>query len=158
FSGDGHALVADFGLARFAGHGRAGTVRYQAPEQARGEVFDARADLYALALVLSEALTGRPAYDRDPERAAKQSRVGIIPDFPGCDAGLAGVLRHALAASPDGRFGGAAAMRAALEALLDRVPGARAEGRAELIARCAAAAAGEGGDGARTTTQATREA
>ena len=157
FSADGHALLADFGLARFAGQGRAGTLRYQAPEQARGDVFDARADLYALALVLSEAATGRPAYDRDAERAVKQARVGIIPDFDGCDAGLAGVLRHGLAASPDGRFTDAAAMRAALEALLDRVPGARAAGRAELVARCAAAG-GESGDAARTATQATREA
>src|SRR5206468_12673775 len=87
FSTDGHALLADFGLARFAGRGRAGTVRYQAPEQARGEAFDARADLYALALVLSEAVTGQPAYDRDGERAAKQAKVGVIPDFSGCDDG-----------------------------------------------------------------------
>jgi len=85
FSTDGHALLADFGLARFAGKGRAGTLRYQAPEQARGEPFDARADLYALALVLAEAATGQPAYDRDAERAARQAKVGVIPDFGGCD-------------------------------------------------------------------------
>src|SRR5438067_2247966 len=82
FSTDGHALLADFGLARFAGRGRAGTVRYQAPEQARGEAFDARADLYALALVLAEAATGQPAYDRDPERAGRaRARAGVSADY-----------------------------------------------------------------------------
>ncbi len=158
FSTDGHALLADFGLARFAGRGRAGTLRYQAPEQARGEAFDARADLYALALVLAEAATGRPAYDRDSERATKQARVGVIPDFAGCDEELASVLRRALAASPDGRFANAASMRAAFEALLDREPGARAAGRAEIVARCSRPTAAEAGEPSRTATQATREA
>ncbi|MDB4969060.1 MAG: serine/threonine protein kinase [Myxococcales bacterium] len=158
FSTDGHALLADFGLARFAGSGRAGTLRYQSPEQARGEAFDARADLYALALVLCEAATGRAAYDRDAELAAKQAKVGVIPELAGCEEGLASVLRRALAASVDGRFADAAAMRAAFEALLDREPGARAAGRAEIIGRCGTPTAGDAGEGSRTGTLATREA
>jgi serine/threonine-protein kinase len=158
FSGDGHALLADFGLARFAGQGRAGTLRYLAPEQARGEPFDARADLYALALVLAEAATGRPAYDRDAERALKQARVGIIPDFAGCDEALAQVLRRALAALPDGRFADAAAMRAAFDAFLDREPGARAAGRDEIIARLRASGASPVAEPSRSATLATRDA
>jgi serine/threonine-protein kinase len=158
FSSDGHALLADFGLARFAGRGRAGTLRYQAPEQARGDVFDARADLFALALVLAEAATGRAAYDRDAERAGKQAKVGIIPDFTGCDDGLAGVLRHALAATADGRYADATMMRAAFEALLDREPGARAAGRAEIVARGAAPSGADAAEGTKSATQATREA
>jgi serine/threonine-protein kinase len=155
-SADGHALLADFGLARFAGQGRAGTVRYLAPEQARGESFDARADLYALALVLAEAATGRPVLARDPAQAAREARVGVVPDLTGVDEGLARVLRQALAATPDGRFADAARLRAAFDALLDREPGARAAGRAALLHRVASAGAAQelGGD----TTAATRTA
>jgi serine/threonine-protein kinase len=130
---DAHALLADFGLARFAARGRAGTARYLAPEQARGETIDGRADLYALALVLCEAATGRPSYDRDPGRAARQAEVGLVPDLDGCDPRLAALLRRALAPTPAGRFADAAAMRDAFEALLDG--GARARGRAELLER-----------------------
>ena len=160
-STDGHALLADFGLARFTGHGRAGTVRYLAPEQARGDSFDGRADLYALALVLAEAATGRPACDRDVERAVRQARVGTMPVLDDCNPALASVLRRALAANADGRFADAEAMRAAFDALLDREPGARAAGRTALIARIVAAT-GDAADGPRTAptqaTGATREA
>jgi serine/threonine-protein kinase len=136
-SRDGHALLGDFGLARFAPRGRAGTRRFLAPEQARGEPSDGRADLYALALVLTEAATGQPAYDRDPERAEKQARVGLAPVLDGVDEGLAALLKRALAPSAESRFADAAAMRDAFESLLDREPRARATGRAELIARVA---------------------
>jgi len=139
-STDGHAFLTDFGLARFQPRGRDGTVRYFAPEQARGELVDGRADLYSLGLVLYEAATGRPAYDRDPARAASQVEIGLVPELDGCDPALASVLRCVLSPSADARYADARAMRRALEALLDREAGTRTRGRDELAVRVAAAA------------------
>jgi serine/threonine-protein kinase len=155
---DGHALLADFGLARFAPRGRAGTRRYLAPEQARGESADGRADLYALALVLCEAATGQPAYDRDPDRAEKQARVGLVPALDGVQADLAAVLRRALAPSRDARFPDAGAMRDAFEKVLDEGSAARSTGRAELVARIAAAGGSHASAEAGHSTMATRAA
>ena len=62
---DGTAKVADFGIARVTSLPRgtltsdaAGTTRYMAPEQLKGERADIRADLYALGIVLFEMLIG----------------------------------------------------------------------------------------------------
>ena len=89
----GHAKILDFGLAKMGGpithaadsptmssaatHGGMvlGTAAYMAPEQARGEMVDHRADLWALGLVLYEMATGtRPM-------AALRLRVEKSPDL-----------------------------------------------------------------------------
>jgi eukaryotic-like serine/threonine-protein kinase len=68
---EGTAKLADFGIARALGAATArltrtgtvlGTARYLAPEQLRDDPVDARADVYALGLVLHEVLTGRPPF------------------------------------------------------------------------------------------------
>lgn len=84
----GHAKVADFGLARFAdvsdarlaltSTGRAlGTLRYMAPEQLEHpEAVDQRADLYALGVVFYEMLTGEVPMGRfEPP----SKRAGVDP-------------------------------------------------------------------------------
>ena len=65
FGEDGRLRIADFGLARalsetaWTEHGSlVGTARYAAPEQARGGRVDGKADVYALGLVIAEAITG----------------------------------------------------------------------------------------------------
>ena len=70
--GGRRALVADFGIARIADGGPdagvgqlVGTVQFMSPEQASGQILDARSDLFALGLVGYYALSGRAAYHAD---------------------------------------------------------------------------------------------
>ncbi len=66
----GHALVADFGIARAAEEGQKltqtgmslGTPAYMAPEQGMGEKVGPTADIYALGCVLFEMLAGEPPF------------------------------------------------------------------------------------------------
>ena len=69
-SREGEVKLADFGIARAVGrtqHTQAGQirgkVRYMAPEAARGEPLDHRADLFSLGAILFELLTGQRAFD-----------------------------------------------------------------------------------------------
>ena len=70
---DGTAKILDFGLARIADASRTrsghllGTAAYMAPEQIRGDAVDARADLWALGVMLYEMLTGRRPFSGENE-------------------------------------------------------------------------------------------
>src|SRR5688500_3297160 len=84
FDEDGRVVIADFGLARALAEAAVtepsgallGTARYASPEQARGLSVDGRADVYALALVLSEAVTGKVPFSADTTIATLMARVG----------------------------------------------------------------------------------
>ena len=74
----GHALVADFGVARAASEAgekltqtgmAVGTPTYMSPEQAMGEVVGPTSDLYALGCVVYEMLTGQPPFTGANARA-----------------------------------------------------------------------------------------
>lgn len=111
---DGDVKVTDFGIAALAGESQPGrgTLAYMAPEQANGELVDARADVFAVGLLLFELLTGRRAYDGDVE---KRARAALVPEMDGCESSeLRRIVTRATARDVNERFPTARAMQRAL--------------------------------------------
>ena len=84
FDDEGRVSVADFGLARALAEATwtepagavVGTARYASPELVRGEHLDSKADVYSLALVLVEAVTGQVPFVADTAFGTLMARVG----------------------------------------------------------------------------------
>ena len=131
---DGHAIVADFGIARAmrrsgsewttAAGMTVGSPAYMSPEQASGDrEIDGRADVYSLACVLFETLAAEPPFTSRAAHmiiAAKLSSAPrhvreLRPDVP---APLDAAIAKALARNPNDRFASARAFGAALAASL----------------------------------------
>src|SRR3954453_22439060 len=83
FDTEGRLRIADFGMARALAEAAwtepagalLGTARYAAPEQVKGESVDGRADVYALAVTLIEAVTGKVPFAADTTIATLMARV-----------------------------------------------------------------------------------
>ena len=110
----GAAKLADFGIATLAGDDPltmtgdvVGTLAYMAPEQAAGKRVDERADLYSLALVLYEALTGaNPVRKASPAATAKalgSSLPSLARQRKDLPAGLCEAIDRALRPNPNER-------------------------------------------------------
>ena len=123
----GEAKLVDFGIAKLAGHAdltqtgsSVGTISYMAPEQFEGRV-DARADLWALGVVMYELLAGRRPFEGDNDMETMnavfhhtpQPIVAFRTDVP---EPLAAVIGRALQKDPGRRFGSAAEMATAIDA------------------------------------------
>ena len=130
---DGHALVADFGIAlavKQAGGERMtqtgmslGTPQYMAPEQAMGERnVDLRSDIYALAAVTYEMLAGEPPFS-GPTAQAIVARVMTEEPRP---------LRQLRRSTPG-------AVEAAVRTGLEKLPADRFASAAEFVAALRAA-------------------
>jgi serine/threonine-protein kinase len=125
---DGEVKVCDFGIARAndaisgdpsaqplddALQGKAG---YMSPEHARHQRVDARADVFAVGIVLWELIAGRRMYKSGEDRGSllDQARAAKIPELPEGglpeEAALRAIVARALATDPDGRYPTAAAM------------------------------------------------
>jgi eukaryotic-like serine/threonine-protein kinase len=88
---DSSVKVADFGIARLltatqpdadSGGEAIGSVHYVSPEQAKGEVVDARSDIYSLGVVMYEMLTGRLPFEGDSPMAIAVQHMSSIPLSP----------------------------------------------------------------------------
>ena len=125
---DGTPVLADFGLAKMAGSIRRvtssgtvmGTPEYMSPEQAADEPMGPASDLYSLAIVAYEMLTGRVPFGADTPAAVLLSHVTkpmpATRELRGeLSAHIEDVLRRALSKRPEERFLSAAAFIAALK-------------------------------------------
>jgi len=145
-SADGSVKIIDLGVAKFDDPDAVsqtrtgifvGKLRYAAPEQLgflpEGEKIDGRADLYALAMVVVELLTGRPPYEaKSPHeyflhhaREVPITTVELPASLPGSDA-LQDVLQRALRRDRNERFASASEFAAALETIERTLPDAAA--------------------------------
>jgi dienelactone hydrolase len=149
---DGHAVVADFGIAtalQKAAVGRLtetgislGSPTYMSPEQAAGErELDARTDVYSLACMLYEMLCGEPPLaSLSMQQMVTRKLTGNIPRLrdrrSALPPALEAAIHKALAAEPDARF---ASMREFSNAIGDAVRvGSRVPRRAIWLGAAAA--------------------
>ena len=122
---NGTLKVTDFGIARFSRsetktltEQAIGSVHYIAPEQAKGEQTDERADIYSMGVVLYEMLAGKVPFDSENAvsvalmqvQAHAERLTEINPNIP---KGLEQICVHAMQKNPDDRY------QSATEMLLD---------------------------------------
>ncbi len=127
-SNGGPVKIIDFGVAKLAQlEGMTatnlilGTPEYMAPEQIRGAAIDARTDLYAVGMILHEAIVGRTPFKGDsPIAVGFAACTQVVPPLSTARADVPDAwdafVRRALAKEPAERFASAAEMRASLPA------------------------------------------
>ena len=155
----GHALVADFGIARAfggdaagataTGTGVVGSPAYMSPEQWRGEKVDGRADQYALGVLAFELLSGRrPFADASMQELLRMHLVEDPPDIISLRQDLPShvtdAIWRAMAKDPGDRYPSAMGF---VSALAGESPTAAAGSRS------AANVSGAGASGVKTTVK-----
>jgi serine/threonine-protein kinase len=109
---DGEARLADFGIARVLADEAqrltdtgtiAGTLRYVAPEQLRGEPAGPPADVYAVGVLLTEMVSGKPPYQVDSPVALAEAQRTPPMAIEGAPPSLSAIIRPTLDPDPDRR-------------------------------------------------------
>ncbi|RYZ07448.1 MAG: serine/threonine protein kinase [Myxococcales bacterium] len=126
------AKILDFGLSRFHQGGESqnltktgfimGTPSYMAPEQARGQRVDHRADVYGLGAILYAVLTGRAPFQEDSPQSTILALLSSEPPrprslVPTIPPHVELVIERAMAKDPEQRYPDMAAFERALDAL-----------------------------------------
>jgi len=125
---DEHVTLMDFGIAKAVMGSNItrtgtmiGTPEYMAPEQFTGETVDARADVYALSIVVYEMLTGRVPFTGDTPVAVSHGHVYQQPEplrqlNPHIPPAVEQVVLRGLAKRPEARYPNTGALAEALRA------------------------------------------
>lgn len=138
---DGHerVKVLDFGLAKFTATPMVvnsdptltrdgailGTPAYMSPEQATGEIVDARSDVYAVGVILFRMLAGRLPFEGDAIQQVRSHLIAPVPPLnrpapdPELDTAFEAVIGRAMAKRREDRFADAGQM---LRALVENFP------------------------------------
>jgi serine/threonine protein kinase len=138
---DGHdrVKVLDFGLAKFTATPMVvnsdptltrdgailGTPAYMSPEQATGEIVDARSDVYAVGVILFRMLSGRLPFEGDAIQQVRSHLIAPVPPLkrpdpdPEIDTALEALIGRAMAKRREDRFSDAGQM---LRALVENFP------------------------------------
>ena len=131
---EGITKVLDFGVAKAATQLDStesgvlkGKCSYVAPEQAYGEKVDRRADLWAMGVVLWEALTGRRLFKAKTNAATLlevlTAQIPLVMDMaPGVSLTLGQVVEKALQRKPDKRYATANQMKKELDWFFREIP------------------------------------
>ena len=131
----GRPILSDFGIAKVLAATKeltrqgagVGTPEYMSPEQCLGGAVDARADIYALGVMLFEALTGRLPFLGDNYPALAHSHIYEMPPHPNAinpliNPAVAQVIQTALKKNPVERYQRASDMAEALERAVYSIP------------------------------------
>ena len=125
---DGTIKVMDFGIAKFAREESRtatdqaiGTVHYISPEQARGDVTDAKSDIYSVGVMFYEMLTGCKPFDTDNPVSIAVMHMQNVPERPrninpNIPSGLEEIIMHAMEKDASKRYQTAADMIRDIEA------------------------------------------
>jgi tetratricopeptide (TPR) repeat protein/tRNA A-37 threonylcarbamoyl transferase component Bud32 len=112
----GEAKILDFGLAKRAGQAdltqqdtSMGTVAYMSPEQTRGDVVDARTDIWSFGVMLYEMVAGKRPFRGDYDQAIIYSILNEEPEplsdlQPDAPPELVRIIHKALAKDPESRY------------------------------------------------------
>jgi serine/threonine-protein kinase len=129
FDDEGRLRIADFGLARAIAEAAwtepsgvvLGTARYASPEQAQGKPVDGKTDVYSLALVMIESVTGTVPFAADTTVATLMARIDAILPVPDSLGPLRSVVERAGRPDPAERYD-ASALGRALSGTAERLP------------------------------------
>lgn len=125
---DGTIKVMDFGIAKFAREeGKTatdqaiGSVHYISPEQASGDVTDAKSDIYSVGAMMYEMLTGSKPFDSDNPVAIAVMHMQDIPERPRAlnpdiPDGLEEIVLRAMEKDPSDRYQSTAEMISDIDA------------------------------------------